>query len=88
MDKVIDARFERVEKALASLIESVSKYHPNAKQALDLHEADNDLARGLDEGTVFSNEAIHNSLLTLKISASSPKQPPAAAAASCDNFVP
>lgn len=50
MDTVIDARFERVEKALASLIESVAKYHPHTKQALDLHEADNDLSRGLDEG--------------------------------------
>ncbi|GJD00307.1 mediator of rna polymerase ii transcription subunit 4 [Colletotrichum higginsianum] len=49
MDKLIDARFDRVEKALASLIESVSKYHPHAKQALDLHEADNDLAKGLNE---------------------------------------
>ncbi|KAL0930598.1 mediator of rna polymerase ii transcription subunit 4 [Colletotrichum truncatum] len=55
MDKIIDARFERVEKALASLIESVSKYHPHAKQALDLHEADNDLAKGLDEVQTHQN---------------------------------
>ncbi|OHF00479.1 hypothetical protein CORC01_04229 [Colletotrichum orchidophilum] len=55
MDKIIDARFERVEKALASLIESVSKYHPHAKQALDLHEADHDLAKGLDEVQIHQN---------------------------------
>ncbi|TID06595.1 Mediator of RNA polymerase II transcription subunit 4 [Colletotrichum higginsianum] len=55
MDKLIDARFDRVEKALASLIESVSKYHPHAKQALDLHEADNDLAKGLNEVQTHQN---------------------------------
>ncbi|KAJ0333213.1 hypothetical protein COL922a_010841 [Colletotrichum nupharicola] len=69
MDKVIDARFERVEKALASLIESVSKYHPNAKQALDLHEADNDLARGLDEVQVHQNN--HLRLQQLRATTSS-----------------
>ncbi|KAJ0157214.1 Mediator of RNA polymerase II transcription subunit 4, partial [Colletotrichum tanaceti] len=55
MDKLIDARFDRVEKALASLIESVSKYHPHAKQASDLHEADNDLAKGLNEVQTHQN---------------------------------
>ncbi|KAG7113754.1 Mediator of RNA polymerase II transcription subunit 4 like protein [Verticillium longisporum] len=48
MDEFIDARFERVEKALASLVESVSKYHPYAKQALDLQEADKELSQGLE----------------------------------------
>ncbi|KAL2875752.1 hypothetical protein SGCOL_009064 [Colletotrichum sp. CLE4] len=55
MDKIIDARFERVEKALAVLIESVSKYHPHAKQALDLHEADHDLTKGLDDVQIHQN---------------------------------
>lgn len=50
MDTVIDTRFERVEKALASLVESVSKYHPYAKQALDLQRADAELSSGLEEG--------------------------------------
>lgn len=58
MDKIIDARFERVEKALIGLIESVAKYHPHAKQALDLHEADNDLAKGLDDGKCDCREAV------------------------------
>lgn len=52
MDTFIDVRFERVEKALASLIESVSKYHPYAKQAIDLQQADHHLAEGLEEGIV------------------------------------
>ncbi|TEA13538.1 Mediator of RNA polymerase II transcription subunit 4 [Colletotrichum sidae] len=59
MDTVINARFERVEKALTSLIESVSKYNPHAKQALDLHEADNDLARGLVEVQTHQNNHLH-----------------------------
>ncbi|KAF6820932.1 mediator of rna polymerase ii transcription subunit 4 [Colletotrichum plurivorum] len=69
MDTVIDARFERVEKALASLIESVAKYHPHAKQALDLHEADNDLSRGLDEVQVHQNN--HLRLQQLRANTSS-----------------
>ncbi|KAF6815291.1 mediator of rna polymerase ii transcription subunit 4 [Colletotrichum sojae] len=69
MDTVIDARFERVEKALASLIESVAKYHPHAKQALDLHEADNDLSRGLDEVQVHQNN--HLRLQQLRATTSS-----------------
>ncbi|KAM0286513.1 hypothetical protein ACHAQH_000941 [Verticillium albo-atrum] len=48
MDEFIDARFERVERALASLVESVSKYHPYAKQALDLQDADKELSQGLE----------------------------------------
>lgn len=50
MDDYIDARFERVEKALASLVESVSKYHPYARQADDLQDADRELSEGLKEG--------------------------------------
>ncbi|KAK1996289.1 hypothetical protein LX36DRAFT_611017 [Colletotrichum falcatum] len=69
MDKVIDARFERVEKALATLIESVSKYHPHAKEALDLHEADNDLAKGL--GQVQTHQNNHIRLQQLRATTSS-----------------
>lgn len=50
MDEHIDARFERVEKALASLVESVSKYHPYAKQAQDLQQADKELSDGFEQG--------------------------------------
>ncbi|KAM0325781.1 hypothetical protein ACHAQA_007083 [Verticillium albo-atrum] len=49
MDDYIDARFERVEKALASLVESVSKYHPYAKQAIDLQDADKELSKSLEQ---------------------------------------
>lgn len=50
MDTYIDGRFERLEKALATLIDSVTKYHPSAIQAEELKAADNELCKGLEEG--------------------------------------
>lgn len=50
MDKHIDGRFERLEKALSNLIDSVTKYHPSTIQAEELQAADNELSKGLDEG--------------------------------------
>ncbi|QSZ29142.1 hypothetical protein DSL72_003653 [Monilinia vaccinii-corymbosi] len=47
MDKVIDARFDRIEKALANLIASVSKYNPVPALAQDLVLADQELNDGL-----------------------------------------
>ena len=49
MDKYLDARFERVEKALANLIDSIAKYNPSEKLAEDLVAADKELANGLRE---------------------------------------
>lgn len=49
MDKMLDARFERVEKALANLIDSIAKYNPSEKLAEDLAAADRDLSSGLKE---------------------------------------
>lgn len=51
MDKIIEARFERVEKALSSLIDSVTKYHPSTTLAEELKAADTDLTKGLEDGT-------------------------------------
>lgn len=50
MDKYIDGRFERLEKALTSLIDSVTKYHPSTAQARELEIADAELTKGLDRG--------------------------------------
>ncbi|KAK3390154.1 mediator complex, subunit Med4 [Podospora didyma] len=47
MDKNLDARFERVEKALANLIDSIAKYNPSEKLAEGLVEADKELFKGL-----------------------------------------
>lgn len=52
MDKFIDARFDRLEKALSSLIESISKYHPSLVLAQELRLADDELHKGLEEGAV------------------------------------
>ena len=49
MDKVIDTRFDRLEKALANLIDSISKYTPSGTQAGDLVASDKDLSDGLDQ---------------------------------------
>lgn len=50
MDTFIDHRFERLEKALANLIDSVTKYHPSTLHAQELEAADNELSKGLEEG--------------------------------------
>ncbi|KAK0627455.1 vitamin-D-receptor interacting mediator subunit 4-domain-containing protein [Immersiella caudata] len=47
MDKHLDARFERVEKALTTLIDSIAKYNPSEKLADDLITADKDLLTSL-----------------------------------------
>jgi len=47
MDKYLDARFERVERALSTLIDSLSKYNPSEKLAEDLILADSELVHSL-----------------------------------------
>ncbi|KAM7207758.1 Vitamin-D-receptor interacting Mediator subunit 4 domain containing protein [Naviculisporaceae sp. PSN 640] len=47
MDKYLDARFERVEKALAVLIDSITKYNPSEKIADDLITSERELASTL-----------------------------------------
>lgn len=49
MDKQMDLRLERVEKALGTLIESISKYNPSLSQAHDVVQADAELSNGLEE---------------------------------------
>ncbi|KAB8288099.1 hypothetical protein EYC80_010232 [Monilinia laxa] len=47
MDKIVDARFDRVEKALSNLIASISKYNPVPALSQDLVLADQELNDGL-----------------------------------------
>lgn len=49
MDTYMTARFERVEKALATLIDSVSRYNPTISQGNELVTADQELSTGLDK---------------------------------------
>lgn len=55
MDKTIDPRFERLELALTSLINSVAKYSPLTAQAEELDNADKELCKGLEEGALISS---------------------------------
>ncbi|KAI0478415.1 vitamin-D-receptor interacting mediator subunit 4-domain-containing protein [Xylariaceae sp. FL0804] len=49
MDKQLDACFDRVEKALGTLIDSIAKYNPSTNQANELGKADAELTRGLQD---------------------------------------
>ncbi|KAI0132872.1 mediator of RNA polymerase II transcription subunit 4 [Xylariales sp. AK1849] len=49
MDKYISARFDRVEKALSSLVDSIAKYNPSAYQGTELLAAENELSKGLED---------------------------------------
>ncbi|KAI1775485.1 hypothetical protein F4818DRAFT_416678 [Hypoxylon cercidicola] len=49
MDKQLDTSFDRVEKALGTLVDSIAKYHPSVAQVNDLGLADIELNRGLED---------------------------------------
>ncbi len=49
MDKYMDGRFERVEKALATLVESIAKYNPSMALVNELSAADDELANGFEQ---------------------------------------
>ncbi|KAK6708849.1 hypothetical protein SNK04_009792 [Fusarium graminearum] len=55
MDTYIDGRFERLEKALANLIDSVTKFHPSIHQGDELDAADKELTKGLEEVQTHQN---------------------------------
>ncbi|EJT78288.1 hypothetical protein GGTG_03389 [Gaeumannomyces tritici R3-111a-1] len=58
MDAVIDARFERVEKALGALIDSISKYNPSISRVSDLVLADRELQDGLQNVQTHQNNVL------------------------------
>ncbi|KAI3318728.1 hypothetical protein HD806DRAFT_310382 [Xylariaceae sp. AK1471] len=49
MDKQLDACFDRVEKALGTLLDSIAKYNPSTNQAQELGNADAELTKGLKD---------------------------------------
>ncbi|CAI6090893.1 unnamed protein product [Clonostachys chloroleuca] len=55
MDKYIDGRFERLEKALAVLVDSVNKYHPSIAHAREIELADSELSKGLEDVQTHQN---------------------------------
>lgn len=68
MDKIVDVHFERVEKALATLVESITKYNPQAVQAIELTSADEELGNGLKQLETHQNN--YRRLESLKASSS------------------
>lgn len=52
MDDILVAQFERVEKALGTLVDSIAAYNPSPQAALDLVAADDELSQGLDKRTL------------------------------------
>lgn len=49
MDKHLDTRFDRVEKALGTLADSIAKYNPSTNSAREFVAADAELGKGLEE---------------------------------------
>lgn len=49
MNKKIDSSFDRVEKALGTLIDSIAKYNPSTSQVEELGNADAELTKGLKD---------------------------------------
>lgn len=78
MDTYIDGRFERLEKALANLIDSVTKFHPSIHQGDELDAADKELTKGLEEGSLLWPNRVANfePVTDRDISANSPEQLP------------
>jgi hypothetical protein len=49
MEKQLGACFDRVEKALGALVDSIAKYNPSVNQAQELGNADAELSKGLND---------------------------------------
>ncbi|KAI1334436.1 hypothetical protein F5Y15DRAFT_289552 [Xylariaceae sp. FL0016] len=49
MDKQLSPVFDRVEKALGTLVDSIAKYNPSTHQVNELGKADEELAKGLQD---------------------------------------
>jgi len=66
MEMIIDKRFERLEKALATLINSISTYNPAPAHANDLVLADAELSKSL-ELCKLSPTALYECLLMKRL---------------------
>jgi hypothetical protein len=49
MNADLQFRFERIETALNTLLDSISSYNPSTQAAVALVEADDDLSKGLEQ---------------------------------------
>jgi hypothetical protein len=51
MEDILSAHFDRIEKALSTLVDSIAAYNPSPQAAIDLVAADDELSQGLDQRT-------------------------------------
>ncbi|KAL6707573.1 hypothetical protein ACN47E_003922 [Coniothyrium glycines] len=63
MDDILTAQFDRVERALGTLVDSIAAYNPSPQAAIDLVAADDDLSQGLDQ--LAKHQANHARIQTL-----------------------
>ncbi|KAF2027218.1 mediator of RNA polymerase II transcription subunit 4 [Setomelanomma holmii] len=69
MESVLSSQFERVEKALSTLVDSIAAYNPSPQAALDLVAADDELSQGLDQ--LAWHQANHARIQSLRTEAES-----------------
>ncbi|KAL5121014.1 Mediator of RNA polymerase II transcription subunit 4 [Pleosporales sp. CAS-2024a] len=67
MDDLLAAQFDRLEKALSTLVDSIAAYNPSPQAALELVVADDELSQGLDQ--LSRHQANHARILTLRAEA-------------------
>ncbi|CAG8983286.1 hypothetical protein HYALB_00002723 [Hymenoscyphus albidus] len=65
MNEIVDKRFARVEKALATLVQSLSTYNPSTAHANDLVAADKELSQGLEQ--VSKHQANYAKIQELRV---------------------
>ncbi|KAF1848407.1 uncharacterized protein K460DRAFT_275613 [Cucurbitaria berberidis CBS 394.84] len=67
MDDILTTQFERVEKALGTLVDSIAAYNPSPQAAIDLVAADGQLSQGLDQ--LAKHQANHARIHALRTEA-------------------
>ncbi|KAI0197579.1 vitamin-D-receptor interacting mediator subunit 4-domain-containing protein [Astrocystis sublimbata] len=66
MNKQLDTCFDRVEKALGTLIDSIAKYNPSTSQVQELGHADAELTKGLKD--LQTHQTNHQRIQALRAS--------------------
>ncbi|KAI0537091.1 vitamin-D-receptor interacting mediator subunit 4-domain-containing protein [Xylaria digitata] len=66
MNKQLDMCFDRVEKALGTLIDSIAKYNPSTNQVQELGNADAELTKGLQD--LQTHQSNYQRIQTLRAS--------------------
>lgn len=75
MDDILNEHFNRVEKALTTLVDSIAAYNPATQAAVDLVAADDQLSEGLDQRTPTTLVFLPRSGLLTRCSRQTPSKP-------------